>query len=164
MPTGQTPAACQEFQGKIEPMGPGGAWTCLRIPFNVEEVFGSKARVSVKGTINGFDFRSSIFPMGDGTHFMMVNKTMQKGANIKSGDAVQVVLEKDTVPRSLQVPKDIKDALAENGEAKTCFEKMSYSHKKEYVDWIDSSKQEETRARRIEKALTMLATGKRLKG
>lgn len=68
----------KEFQTKLQSMGPKGAWTALLVPFNVEKVFGSKARISVKGTINGFRYRTSIFPMGDGTHMMMVNKRCRR--------------------------------------------------------------------------------------
>ena len=102
--------------------------------------------------------------MGHGSHFMMVNKAMQKGANVGAGDTVHVVLERDTAPRVLEVPKDLVEALAKDKEARVRFDKMSYSNKKEYVDWIESAKREETRARRIEKALTMIADSKRLKG
>ena len=164
MTSERIPSRPQKFQGRLERMAPGGAWTCIRIPFSAEEVFGSKARVPVKGTINGFAFRSSIFPTGDGTHFMMVNKGMQQGASVKPGDSVQVALEKDTAPRVLVVPQDLTDALANDGEAQAGFDNMSHSYRKEYVDWIESAKREETRARRIQKALTMLSGGERLKG
>ena len=163
MPTTQSPTSPQEFEARLELMGPGGAWTCLRIPFGVEEVFGSKARVSVMGTINCFAFRSSVFPTSDGTHFMMVNKSMQQGASVKPGDVVRVALQRDTAPRTLSVPKDLEDALGKHRDARGRFEVMSYSHKKEYLDWIESAKRQETRLRRIEKAVTMLASGKRLK-
>ena len=164
MPANRATVEAREFDGILERMGPGGAWTCIRIPFDVEATFGSKARVSVKGTINGFAFRTSIFPDGDGTHFMMVNKAMQQGSRVKPGDAAQIVLEKDKAPRTLEVPKDLKDALATTPEAEARFDKMPFSHKKEYVEWIESAKRDETRARRIEKALLMIAASKRLKG
>ena len=156
--------ARQEFEGVLEPMGPGGAWNCLMIPFNVAEAFGSKARVAVTGSINGFALRRSIFPTGDGHHFMMVNKAMQKGATVDLGDTVRVVLEKDSAPRTLEVPTDLEEALSRDEAARLSFDRMPYSHRKEYVDWIESAKREETRASRIERALPMLTEGKRLKG
>ncbi len=161
---GKTGEAVQEFEGKLESMGPKGSWTCVRIPFNVEKTFGSRARVAVKGTLNGFSFRSSIFPMGDGTHFMMVNKAMQRGASVGPGEAARFSIERDTEPRTVEVPADLTRSLAERPEAGWRFEEMPYSHKKEYVEWIESAKRAETRARRIERALDMLSEGKRLKG
>ncbi len=160
----QTRAKRREFEATLEPMGPGGAWTCLRLPFSAQEAFGSKARIAVKGTINGTAFRSSVFPSGAGSHFMMVNKSMQKGAEVKAGDIVELVLEIDLAPRTLDVPEDLVEALAHHDGARERFGKMSYSHQKEYVDWIESAKPEDTRVRRVEKALKMLSAGTRLKG
>jgi hypothetical protein len=146
----------KKFQAKLVPMGDGGAWTCLKVPFQVEEIFRTRARVAVKATLNGLAFRTSIFPDGQGSHFMMVNKAMQAGAGVKSGDSVKVVLEKDAAPRVIKTPRYLRAALSKDRKAEERFEKLSYSHKKEYLDWIESAKREETRARRIEKMLDML--------
>ncbi len=150
-----------EFDVKLVPGGEGGRWTCFTVPFNVEKVFGSKARVSVKGTINGFAYRSSIFPMGDGSHMMMVNKAMQQGAVVRAGDTVKIIMEPDTAPRVVTVPAELKKALAKNKAAKGVFEKFSYSHQREIVGYIDEAKKPETRARRVEKTLQMLLEMKR---
>jgi len=85
----------QSFEIQLVGRGPEGAWTFLPIPFSAEKVFGTKARVAVKGTINGFPFRSSLMPRGDGTHAMMVNKGVKEGAKATVGDLVSVVMEKD---------------------------------------------------------------------
>ena len=84
----------------------------MRIPCAVEAAFGSRAVVSVKGRINGFEFRSSVFPNGDGTHHMMVNKAMQKGAGAKAGQTVDVVMGPDTEERQVNVPADLRKAIA----------------------------------------------------
>ena len=134
----------------------------MKIPFSVEKVWGTRARLSVQGSINGFAFRSSIFPMGNGTHSMMVNKTMQAGAAAKPGDTVKVTMAPDTVPRVVTVPAELKKAFTRNKAAKDAFKKMPYSHKKEYVGFIVEAKQAETRARRVAKALPMMvAWGKK---
>ncbi len=103
----------KQFKVRLESVGPGGAWVYIRIPFGVEEAFGSRARISVRGTINGFAFRSSIFPDGRGAHTMMVNKTMQAGARAKPGDTVRVVMTSDTAPkkketRAAQLKKSVR--------------------------------------------------------
>jgi UDP-N-acetylmuramate-alanine ligase len=133
----------------------------LKLPFNVEKVWGTRARVSVKGTMNGFAFRSSIFPTGDGSHHLMTNKAMLAGAQAKPGDTVAMVLEPDTEPRTVELPADFKRALAKAKKAKEIFEKLAPSHKKRYVDWITEAKKAETRAARVEKALAMLRAGQR---
>ncbi|SRR5712692_10318428 len=66
------------FTGRPKSVGPGGAWTYLKIPFDIEKQFGSRARVAVKGTLNGFPYRTSILPDGKGHHNMMFNKDMQQ--------------------------------------------------------------------------------------
>jgi hypothetical protein len=136
--------------------GPGGSWAHLPIPFNVEKTFGAKGRVAVRGTINGVAYRSSIMPRGDGTHYMAVNQTIRAAAGAGIGDTVKVVMEPDTATRTVTVPPYLKTALAAAAHDKT-FAALSYSHRKELVDWIAQAKKPETRARRIEKCLQMLA-------
>jgi hypothetical protein len=148
----------KKFKTRLENVGPSGAWLHVKIPFDVEKTFGTKARLSVKGTINGFAFQSSIFPDGEGKHTMMINKAMQKGANAVRGDVVDMVLEPDTEPRIVEVPTDLKTLLTKS-KTKDVFEKMTYSRKKEYVEWIESAKREETRTARVQKIIDKLLSG-----
>jgi hypothetical protein len=151
----------QTFQAKLIPRGPGGAWTFLPIPFKVEEVFGSKARVLVAGTVNGFAFRHSLQPEGDGTHALMFGKELQAGAKAKQGDTVSVVLWLDDKPREVETPKELAAVLKTNAKAAGFFAALSPSCKKEYAEWIDSAKQAETKERRVAKAVEMLMAGKK---
>jgi hypothetical protein len=151
----------QKFEAKLQGKGPGNAWTFLPIPFDVQRAFGSRARVPVVGTINGFPFRNSLMPEGDGTHSMMVNKDLQKGAGATAGDIVAVVIELDKTPRSVTVPDDLKVLLTKHKSAATAFTGLAYSHKKAFLDWIDSAKKPETRVKRLKEAIEMLAAGKR---
>jgi hypothetical protein len=151
----------QTFKATLTARGPGGAWTFLPIPFNVQEAFGTRARVSVSGTINGFAFRNSLMPEGDGTHSMMVSKELQAGAKAKAGDTVSVVIDKDTKERTIETPKELELALRKHKQAAAVFSTLAYSHKKEYIDWITSAKQEQTKATRIAKAIEMLAEGQK---
>lgn len=144
----------QTFKATLVAMGPGGSWTHLPIPFKVEEVFGTKARVAVRGTINGFAFRSSIMPRGDGSHYMAINRAMQTGAKAAAGAAVAVAMEPDIAERTVTVPPDLRKALGAKGGK--LFAALSYSHQKEYVEWIEQAKRPETRAARVQKALTIL--------
>jgi hypothetical protein len=150
-----------KFKVKLEGQGPGQAWTCLCVPFDVQKEFQSRARVSVCGTINGFAYRSSIFPMGDGAHMMMVNKSMQAGAKVSAGDSVRVTMERDDKPREVAMPPDLKKALARKATVRKFFASLAPSCKKEYVDWITGAKRDETRKARIQKAVTMLAASRK---
>ncbi len=149
------------FNAKMKSIGPSGAWTMLRIPFDVQKEWGSRARVSVRGAINGFAFRTSIFPDGKGGHTMMVNKAMKGGGGAIPGKTVRVELGQDTAPRTVTVPKDFTAALAGNVKARATFEGFSPSHRRAYVDWITQAKREETRVARIAKAVEMIAAGKK---
>jgi hypothetical protein len=151
-----------KFTARPERAGPGGAWTYLRIPIDVQKEFGTKARVSVRVTLNGAPFRTSLFPDGAGGHTMMYNKEMQKASGAGPGDAVRVTLERDAVPRTVPMPPDLKQALSRNRRAQENYEKFPPGAKKMYVGWITGAKLAETRARRIEKAVGLLAAGKKL--
>jgi hypothetical protein len=133
----------------------------MQIPFDVEKAFGSRARVSVRGTLNGFGFRSSIFPNGDGTHHMMVNKSMQAGAEVGPGDVVSVTMQIDVAPREVNVPAELAAALKRSKAAREFFEGLSASCRQEYAAWVGGAKKEQTRTRRAGRALEMLASGRR---
>ena len=106
------PGKPHKFVGRLTARGPGGAWTFLPIPFSVEGEFGTKSRVSVSGTINGFPFRNSLMPNGDGTHSMTVSRELQAGAGAKAGDAVKVSLQLDQAKRVIELPPELRRALA----------------------------------------------------
>ena len=152
----------QEFEAAIELMGPKETWARIFVPFDVQHVFGAKSRVAVKGTLNGFPFRSSLFPDGDGRHYLYINRGLREGANAKPGELVRVELEIDTIPRKVEIPEDLMIILAQNPVADARFDKMDPSHKKEYVDWIESAKKPETRSNRVEQAIPLILAGKRL--
>jgi hypothetical protein len=154
-------ATRKTFKTKVKSIGPSGAWSMLPVEFDVEKEWGIRARVSVRGEINGYKFRTSIFPDGKGGHTMMVNKAMQKDGGAIPGKTIRVTLEKDTAPRVVTPPKDFKAALAGSAKAREIFEEFSPSHKRAYVDWITQAKREETRASRIAKAIEMIAEGKK---
>lgn len=151
----------QKFKARLTAIGPGGAWTILPIPFNVAEVFGTKARVPVAGTMNGFAFRNSLMPEGNGTHRMMVGKDLQTGAKARAGDIVSVVIKRDDEERSVDVPAELAAALKKNKPASIFFAALSPSCRAEYAGWISTAKQTETRASRAQKAIQMLTAGKK---
>lgn len=153
----------QEFDAALEQMSPGTVWARVYIPFSVEEVFGSRSRVAVQGTLNGVHFRSSLFPEGTGRHYLYVNKGLCDSARVGPGDLVHIVLERDDVPREYAIPPDLLAALQANPIAEARFDKMSPAQKQAYLEWIEAAKRPETRLSRIEKAILLIGAGKRLK-
>jgi hypothetical protein len=141
----------------------GSEVAALSAPFSVEEVFGTRARVPVRGTINGYPFRSSLMPMG-GCHRMVVNQTMRKGAGVKAGDKVRVVMERDTAARAVAVPPPLKKLLSGNKRAQSSWEKRSFTHQKEMARWITEAKRDDTKQRRLAEIMRLLKTGEKWPG
>ncbi|MGH9832056.1 MAG: YdeI/OmpD-associated family protein [Blastocatellia bacterium] len=134
------------------------------LPFDVYEAFGTRARMPVKGTINGFAFRNSIFPMGPmggGKFYLVVNKQMREGAKVKAGDLAEFRLKKDDTPREIETPADFAKAMKANKDAQAVWDRLSFTHRKEYIGAIEEAKKPETRARRIEKAVETIAAMKK---
>jgi hypothetical protein len=128
----------------------------------VVEVFQRKSRVPVKGTVNGFSFRSSLMNMGDG-HMMAVNAQLRAGAHCKGGDTVDVVLELDEDERKVELPAYLKKTINGDTEAKEFWLKLSFTHQKEYVRAIEEAKRPETKEKRIEEMMNTLRNNQRKK-
>ncbi len=133
----------------------GSSVAALKPPFDVVEVFQRKGRVPVKGTINGFPFRSSLMNMGEG-HMMVVNADLRAGAKCKAGDTVSVLMELDDEVRKIELPAHLKKLIATDPKAKEAWEKLSFTHQKEHVRAIEDAKRPETREKRIAAMLDML--------
>lgn len=140
----------------------GSELAALKPPFDVVEVFQRKGRVPVKGTINGFPFRSSLMNMGDG-HMMAVNAQLRAGGKCKAGDTVVVVMELDEEKRTVEVPAYLKKIINSDPKAKEFWGKLSFTHQKEYVREIDGAKRPETREKRIAAMMDALRSSRRKK-
>ena len=125
----------------------GKTATMFRVPFDLEEAFG-RARPPVQVTIRGHTWRTTPGVYG-GVGHIVVNRDVKRATGVDAPDRVQVEMALDTEPRTVQVPADLRSALAGDSEAKAAFAKLSYTHRREYVEWIEEAKRPETRARRI---------------
>ena len=154
----------KRLQFKVKLVGREGTEVAALIPpFDVPQTFGTRARVPVCGTINGFPYRSSLMPMG-GCYAMVVNRTMREGANVKAGDEVDVVMLRDTAERTVEAPPELKRELAKNKEARERWEELSFTHKKEMAISIRDAKQDETKKQRLTKVMRVLKTGAKWMG
>jgi hypothetical protein len=139
-----------------------GSEVCaINAPFDVEQTFGTRGRVPVRGTLNGAPFRGSLFRMGGDCHFMVVNRHLRAAAGVSGGETVPVVMERDDEPRTIEPPADFARALKGSKEARAIWDKLSYTHRREHVEHIEEAKKPETRLRRIQKSVELLAAGKR---
>ncbi len=145
------------FKARVEPHGKTA--TFFHVPAEVMEGLGSKRRVAVRVTINGHTYRSTVAPMG-GNFLLPLNRQNRTAARVAAGDLVEVAIERDEAPRVVEVPEDLAAALNTDDAAGEAFTRLSYSHQREYVEWITGAKRADTRARRVAQARERLRTGK----
>jgi hypothetical protein len=148
----------QTFTAVIQNAGGGGAF--VEVPFDVEQAFGSK-KPKVKATIEGVPYRGTLVRMGTECHVLIILKGIREQIGKTFGDEVTISVEPDTEPRLIEIPPDLARELKEDKQAKAFFDKLSYTHQKEYVTWINEAKKQETRQNRILKTLEMLKKGQR---
>jgi hypothetical protein len=134
-------------------------WGFVEFPYDVQQEFGTKGQVKVIVTYDGYTYRGSLVKMGRDCHIIGITKPIRAAIGKKPGDMVHVIIMQDTEPRTVEQPDDFKILLNENPEAEIFFKKLSYTHQKEYVQWITSAKKEETRQRRLTEAIVRLLQG-----
>jgi bifunctional DNA-binding transcriptional regulator/antitoxin component of YhaV-PrlF toxin-antitoxin module len=127
--------------------------TYVLVPATIMKTFGGKIRVPVRVSINGAEHRTTICNMGMGP-MIGIPAALRKAAGIDRGQRIAVTLETDDAERTVTLPKDFAKAMS--GTERRAYDKMSYTHRKEYVMWIEDAKKLETRARRIEVARAKL--------
>jgi hypothetical protein len=128
----------------------------------VAEVGDGAKRFPVVATVNGYSWRTTVTRMG-GEFLVGLNREVRKSAAAEAGDTVEIALELDTAPREVEVPDALAAALAADRAAGAAFEKLAFTHRKEYARWVADAKREETRERRVAKALERLRTGSPLR-
>lgn len=148
------------FRAVIE--DPGGSGAFVTVPFDVEKVFDQK-RVKIKASIDGVPYRGSLVRMGGEAHMLIILKSVREKIGKSFGDEVEISLEEDTEARVVAVPDELGRLFAQNPLAQACFQKLAYSHQKEYAQWISSAKQAVTREKRSAQAIRMLLEGKKLR-
>jgi hypothetical protein len=146
------------FKAVIIDAGGGGAF--VEVPFDVEKAFGSK-KPKVKAMIEGVPYRGMLVRMGGPNHILIILKGIRGQIGKTFGDEIQVSVELDTEERVIEIPKDLMKELKKDKDAKAFFDKLSYTHQKEYVNWINEAKKPETRQNRVVKTIEMLKKGKK---
>lgn len=155
------PPKTYKFQTTI-----GGETTrecAIFFPYDVEKEFGTRGRVPVKATFDGIPYTGSLVKYGHPQHMLpLINSIRdQLGKNI--GDTIEVTITKDESERTIETPEDFAKLLKKE-KLLASFEKLSYTHRKEYIRWITEAKKEETRQRRLTKAIEMLHSGVKTPG
>ena len=127
------------------------------MPFGAKAEYGS-ARAPVRCTINGVEYRSRLSVYG-GRTYLGLRKEVRDAAGVSVGDEVQVTMELDDQRREVEVPPELAAVLAGDETARGVYDGLSFTHRKEYARWIAGAKRQETRERRVRKAIEMLSEG-----
>ncbi|HEX8077494.1 MAG TPA: YdeI/OmpD-associated family protein [Chthoniobacterales bacterium] len=138
------------------------SWTFLTLPKNASAKLPTRGQLPIEGTINGFPFQAALEPDGQKSHWLKVDRKLTEAAGAEAGEIVALEIApagKDTEP---EVPADLKKALAAAApKTRAVWSDITPNARRDWVHWIASAKQEETRTRRIKNACSMLAAGKR---
>ncbi|WP_127501641.1 YdeI/OmpD-associated family protein [Actinoplanes solisilvae] len=137
----------------------GGNTTGFEVPDEFVAELGGGGRPKVAVVLNGFTFRSTIARMG-GRYWLGVSAERREAAGVTGGETYDVEVELDSVPRTIEVPGDLRAALAAKPAARDFWATLSFSNQRYHVDQIAAAKTDETRARRVAKSVATLAAGK----
>ncbi len=124
----------------------------------VQQVGEGAKRFPVQATINGHPLRLSVARM-KGEYLLGLSKANREAAGVQAGDSVKLVLELDSAPREVEVPRALAHALSLDARAQEQFDGLAYTHRKEFARWIEEAKRDETRERRVAQAIEMLHAG-----
>jgi hypothetical protein len=149
----------QVFQAVLENPNDGMDTAYISIPFDVEEVYGTRGQVKVKALFDGYPYRGILANMGTGSHILIVRKDIRQAIGKRVGDKVRVELEEDKEERIVEIPLELKAALAKSPKAKTFYDSLSYTNRKEYAVWIQDAKKAETKQKRLKETITKLLKG-----
>jgi hypothetical protein len=150
-----------QFKAVIKQNGKMNA-AFVEFPFSTEELFGQKGQVKIKAVFDGkVEYRGSLAKMKSDCHILGLTQEIRKQLGKTFGDEVFVSLTEDKEERIVEIAEDIVLLFHENPEAKILFDKMSYTHRKEYIRWIEEAKKTETRENRKLKMIQMILEGKK---
>jgi len=121
--------------------------THFKVPPKVMAAFAPRKRVPVVVKINGYSWRTTIAPYG-GEFYIGLRKEVKAGVGAEPGENVKVEMKLDEAPRTVTVPRDLARALSK-ARLRPVFDKLAYSHRREYIEWIEGAKKSETRERRV---------------
>lgn len=130
--------------------------TGINVPAEVVAALGKGKKPPVKVTVNGFTYRSTIAAYGD-VFMLPLSQERRAAAGVEAGDEIEVTLELDLEPRTVEVPDDLAAALAQKPGATETFDALAFSKRKEFVRQVTEAKTQETRERRIAKIVAELA-------
>jgi uncharacterized protein YdeI (YjbR/CyaY-like superfamily) len=150
LPKAKSEAAAKRFEARLERMRSRLGWTIIHLPFDAVKLWGLRGQIKVKGEINDFAFRTTLFPTGAGRHILLVNKRMQKGARAVEGSVARFQLELDTEKRKIGIPDELEQILKQDRSLRRWYDELNPSTRKDIDKWIGDQKSSAARVRRAE--------------
>lgn len=133
----------------------------VSFPFDVKELFGTRGMVKVKATFDGHAYRGILSNMGGPQHVILVRKDVREAIGKRVGQTIEVTIQKDTEERMIEIPNELEKLFVRNKTAYKFFQSLSYTNRKEYVQWITSAKRTETRQNRLSLTIEKLKAGRK---
>jgi uncharacterized protein YdeI (YjbR/CyaY-like superfamily) len=149
----------KRFKAVLEKGQRALGWTIARVPFGPEEL-GELVRLRVKGSVNGFAFRTSLFPAAGGGFYLLVNRAMQAGAGVKLGDLAEFRVEADLEPREAELPDELAALLDDEPGLREWYDELTEYTRREIGKWVTGVKGDEARMRRAEQMAERLLAAK----
>jgi hypothetical protein len=147
----------QRFTTIVGSDGPSSLF--IVVPPEVIAALGEKKRPPVRVTLNGdYTYRSTVSVYG-GRYYLPIRREIREVCGLAPGLPVEVTLALDEEPRQVEIPDDLAAAFAGDPGAQDAFDRLSFTHRREYVEWVTSAKREATRTRRVAQTLEMLRKG-----
>jgi hypothetical protein len=143
-------ATAQRFEARLERLRSRLNWIVVYIGFDAAKVWGLRGQIKVKGEINGFAFRTSLFPTREGRHFLLINKTMQKEARAVEGSLARFHIEFDRERRTATLPGELNGILKQDRSLRRWYDELNHSARNDIAKWIGEPKGSEARIRRAE--------------
>ena len=152
------------FKAKLlrpAPAAKTGSWTFLILPKAASAKLPSRSKTAVEGTINEHPFRATLEPDGQQSHWLKVERKLREAADAEAGDVVTLEIAPAAQEPEPKVPADLRTALAAAPKARALWSDITPIARRDWIHWITSARQPETRVRRVKNACSMLAAGKR---
>jgi hypothetical protein len=137
------------------------SWTFLVLPKNASAKLPSRGITAIEGTIDGFPFEAVLEPDGQKSHWLKLDRKLREAAGAEAGDVVTLEIAPAATEPEPAVPADLRKALAAAPKARALWSDITANARRDWIHWITSAKQPETRVRRIKNACSMLTAGKR---
>lgn len=150
-----------KFKATIESTGGNGAY--ILFPYDTQAEFGTRAQIPVIATFDAVPYTGSLVKYGHPQHMLPILKGVREQIGKGPGDTVNVVIKRDQSVRTVEVPPEFAKRMKKEAVF-AAFEKLSYTHRKEYCRWITDAKKEETRQARLTRAVDMLKKGVKTPG